>query len=128
MSAPGIAYPTVLVADDSDDIRQVLKRALVIDGYDVVEASNGVEAIEIARQRCPDLILMDLNMPKLDGLAATEKIRELKGKCEYVPIIAMTAFDIYGMKEAALQAGCNAYMDKPLDLARLEKMLRDYLE
>ena len=128
MSAPGIAYLTVLVADDSDDIRQVLKRALVIDGYHVVEASNGVEAIEIARQRCPDLILMDLNMPTLDGLAATEKIRGLKGKCEYVPIIAMTAFDIYGMKEAALQAGCNAYMDKPLDLARLEKMLRDYQE
>src|SRR5258707_13704766 len=128
MSAPGIAYRTVLVVDDSDDIRQVLKRALTIDGYDVVEASNGVEAIEIARKRCPDLILMDLNMSQLDGLSATEKIREIKGKCEHVPIIAMTAFDIYGMKEAALQAGCNAYLDKPLDLVELEKMLRDYLE
>lgn len=74
----------------------------------------------------PDLILMDLNMPRLDGLAATEQIRRHE-ELGHIPIIAVTAFDTVGIKEAALEAGCNKYLTKPLDLGYLSKLLRGIL-
>ena len=116
---------TVLIADDMDEIRLMLKRAMTMIGYSVIEATNGVEAVEAARQRKPDLVLIDLNMPQMDGLKAIEEIRKIKG--ERVPILAMTAFDTYGMKDAAIQVGCNEYLNKPLNLAQLERLVRDYL-
>jgi two-component system cell cycle response regulator DivK len=119
---------TVLLVDDSDDIRLMLKQMLLMNNYRVIEASNGQEAIEIVHERCPDLILVDLNMPRLDGLSLVEKVRALKGKCEGVPIIAMTAFHTYGMKEAAIQAGCNEYITKPIEMEKLEKLLSGYLQ
>jgi len=119
---------TVLLVDDSDDIRLMLKEMLAMNGYHVLEAVNGEEAMEVVRKRCPDLILVDLNMPKLDGLSVVEKVREMKGKCEDVPIIAMTAFHTYGMKEAAIETGCHEYITKPLDMEKLENLLRNYLE
>jgi CheY-like chemotaxis protein len=116
---------TVLIVDDMEEIRLMLKQAMLMNGYSVVEATNGLEAIEVARQRRPDLVLIDLNMPTMDGLKAIEEIRKLKG--DQVPIVAMTAFDTYGMKEAAIQVGCNEYLNKPLNLTQLEKLVRDYL-
>lgn len=118
---------TVLVVDDTEDTRFVLKQMLVMNGYRVMLAANGQEALEMARKSCPDLILMDLNMPLLDGLATVGQVRGLKGKCANVPIIALTAYDTYGMKEAALEAGCDDYIIKPLDLDLLEKVLNGYL-
>ena len=114
---------TVLVAEDSADTRAVLRRVLASDGYRVVEAADGREAVEVAVSECPDLVVMDLNMPVMDGLAATERIRELKDKRGNVPVVAVTAFDTYGMKEAALEAGCNAYLLKPLVLDELESVV-----
>lgn len=114
---------TVLVAEDSADTRAVLLRVLASDGYRVVEAADGREAVEMAQRECPDLVLMDLNMPIMDGLAATERIRELKDRCGDVPVVAITAFDTYGMKEAATEAGCNAYLIKPLALDELESVV-----
>jgi CheY-like chemotaxis protein len=95
--------------------------------YGVVEAANGAEALEIARLYCPDLILMDLNMPHMDGLMAVKQIRECKGPCEHVPIVALTAYDTYGMREAALEAGCDEYLAKPIDFAEFDKVLRRIL-
>lgn len=92
-----------------------------------MEAANGREAVESAKSHCPDLIIMDLNMPHVDGLSATEQIRGLKDWCESVPIIAITAHHAYGMGEAALEAGCNEYMTKPLDFDLLAQVLRKYL-
>jgi CheY-like chemotaxis protein len=114
---------TILVAEDFDDTRVMLKRVLLTSGYRVVEAVNGREAVELVRQDCPDLILMDLNMPLLDGLAATEQIRQCKELCRDVTILAITAYDTYGMKEAALEAGCDGYLTKPLDLDNLQKII-----
>lgn len=111
---------TVLVAEDSVDTRAVLRRVLAYDGYRVVEAADGREAVEVAMCEHPDLVVMDLNMPVMDGLAAVERIRELRGRCGNVPVVAVTAFDTYGMREAALEAGCNAYLLKPLVLDELE--------
>ncbi len=123
-----VSGSTVLLVDDSDDIRLMLKQMLLMNNYRVIEASNGQEAIEIVNERCPDLILVDLNMPRLDGLSLVEKVRALKGKCESVPIIAMTAFHTYGMKEAAIQTGCNEYITKPIEMEKLEKLLSGYLQ
>jgi len=115
----------ILIADDMEEIRLMLKQAMLMNGYSVVEATNGIEAVEAARQRRPDLVLIDLNMPEMDGLKAIEEIRKIKG--EQVPIVAITAFDTYGMREAAIQVGCNEYLNKPLNISQLESLVRDYL-
>jgi CheY-like chemotaxis protein len=122
-----VAPATVLVVDDSADTRAVLRRTLASYGYRVVEAGDGSEAVEVAVSECPDLILMDLNMPVMDGLAATERIRELRDRCGNVPVVAVTAFDTYGMREAAINAGCNAYLLKPLALDELESVVAGLL-
>lgn len=114
---------TIVVAEDFDDTRAMIRRALEMSGYQVVEATNGQEAVEIVQQECPDLILMDLNMPRMDGLNATEQIRECRTICNDVPILAITAYDTIGMKDAALKAGCSGYITKPLDFDRLEKII-----
>ncbi len=122
-----LGQKTILVAEDSADTRAVLCRVLAFNGYRVVEAADGREAVEVALSECPDLVVMDLNMPVMDGLAATERIRELKDRCGKVPVVAVTAFDTYGMREAAVEAGCDAYLLKPLVLDELETVVEKLL-
>ena len=86
-----------------------------------------MEALELFGQHSPDLIIMDLNMPHLDGLTTTERIRQYREKRFRIPIVCITAFDTFGMKEAALEAGCNEYLLKPLDIDRLGVILRNHL-
>jgi two-component system, cell cycle response regulator DivK len=117
---------TILIVEDSKDTRNVLSFSLTRNGYKVVTAVNGEEAIEVALRERPDLILMDLNMPQMDGLAATEHIREHE-ELRKVPILAVTAYDTYGMKEAALESGCNGYIKKPIDFKKLDTILRRIL-
>jgi len=119
-----ILYPTVLVAEDSRDTRIMLKRAFELKGYRVLEAEDGEQALEIAKRYKPSLIVIDLNMPVLDGLEAIKSFRELEGKAEHTPIVAITAYDVYGMEEAALETGCNVYLSKPLDLTQLDRALK----
>lgn len=118
---------TIMVAEDYADTRMMMRKLLEMNGYEVVEAANGQEAVELVRQDCPDLILMDLNMPLMDGLAATEQIRECRELCSKVTILAITAHDTYGMKEAALEAGCNGYLTKPIDFDHLQKVINRIL-
>ena len=127
MTLKGTTPLTVLVADDFADTRAVLRRMLEMQNCRVVEAADGREAVEMARQACPNLILMDLNMPEVDGLAAAAQIRECKARCRDVPILAITAFDTYGMKEAALEAGCDDYLTKPIDSDELDRILQRLL-
>ncbi|HEX7315003.1 MAG TPA: response regulator [Pyrinomonadaceae bacterium] len=117
------ANPTVLLAEDSEDARRVLSLELQYSGCRVITAGDGREAVETALTARPDLILMDLNLPLLDGLAATEQIRA-HGELDAIPIIAVTAFDTYGIREAALEAGCQDYLLKPLGPGALERALR----
>ena len=123
MTVKRLSTLTVLVADDFEDTRALLRRMLESHNCRVVEAADGLEAVEMARRACPNLILMDLNMPMLDGLAAAEQIRSCQEGCRGVPILAITAFDTYGMREAALEAGCDAYLLKPLALDELEAVV-----
>ena len=117
-------YPKVLIAEDSLDTRIMLKRAFELKGYSVVEAADGNEALEAIHETHPNLIVIDLNMPVVDGLEAIKKIRNLEAPGEQVPIVAITAFDVYGMKEAALETGCNTYLSKPLDMEELDRALK----
>jgi two-component system cell cycle response regulator DivK len=105
----------------------MLRRALESLDYHVLEAADGREAVEVARRECPDLILMDLNMPLMDGLEAAKRIRACKELCRTAPILAITAFDTYGMEEAALDAGCNAYIRKPFNSDEPERIVRGFL-
>jgi two-component system, cell cycle response regulator DivK len=115
---------TALVVDDFTDSRRMFRRMLEMRAFHVVEATNGREAVESAQRDCPDVVLMDLNMPHMDGLTATKLIRECRELCSRATIIAVTAFDTYGMREAAIEAGCNDYLVKPLDFSDLDKALR----
>jgi two-component system, cell cycle response regulator DivK len=124
-SAAAILYPTVLVAEDSEDTRIMLKRAFELKGYRVFEAEDGQQALEMARRYRPSLIVIDLNMPVLDGLEAVKNFRELEAETEHVPIIAITAYDVYGMEEAALETGCSLYLSKPLDLEEFDRALKN---
>jgi two-component system, chemotaxis family, sensor kinase Cph1 len=119
-----ILAPTVVVAEDSRDTRHMLKRALEIKGYRVLEAQNGREAVNLTRQFSPHLLIVDLNMPVLDGLETIKYVRTMKGGDDQVPIVAITAFDVYGMEDAATEAGCNEYLTKPFDLDHLDKILK----
>ena len=119
-----VIYPTVLVAEDSTDTRIMLKRAFELKGYHVFEAQDGQEALEMARRYHPNLIVVDLNMPVLDGLETIKSFRKLEGDGDHTPIVAITAYDVYGMEEAALETGSNVYLTKPLDLEDLDRALK----
>lgn len=116
---------TVLVVEDFEDSRHIMRRLLEMSGYRVVEAVNGRDAVELARRECPDLILMDLSLPVMDGISATRYIRALEPLCE-VPIIAVSAHDTDDFYEAARAAGCNEYVTKPLDYDRLDNLLGQF--
>ena len=119
-----ILYPTVLVAEDSHDTRIMLKRAFELKGYRVFEAEDGKQALELAKRHRPSLIVIDLNMPVLDGLETIKKFRKLESEGDHTPIVAITAYDVYGMEEAAKENGTNVYLTKPLDLEELDRALK----
>ena len=119
-----VLYPTVLVAEDSVDTRIMLKRAFELKGYGVLEAEDGQQALELARRYRPSLIVIDLNMPVLDGLETIRNYRRIEGEGNQTPIIAITAYDVYGMEKAALETGCNIYLSKPLNLEELDRAVK----
>lgn len=125
-SVSAIIYPTVLLAEDSQDTRVMLKRAFEMKGYKVFEAEDGQEALDMARRYHPSLIVIDLNMPVLDGLETVKNFREMEAPSEQVPIVAITAYDVPGMEDAALETGCDRYLRKPLDLEELDRALRSF--
>lgn len=112
----------ILVVDDSADNVAMISLDLQQQGYRVVTAGNGEDAITVATQMMPHLILMDINLPTLDGLGATRRIRENAALRE-VPIIAITAFGTEGFQRAAYDAGVSGYLTKPLDLDRMHQLI-----
>ena len=117
---------TIMVVEDYDDTRELLKHALEVKGYHVLEAANGQEAVDLAERERPDLILMDLDLPILDGIAATNKIRQ-HSRMEKVPIVAVTAYPLSYTRVKAFARGCNEYMSKPIDLEELDEVIVRYL-
>jgi two-component system, cell cycle response regulator DivK len=126
MRTPNDDQRTILIVDDFDDTRLLLRTWLEKKGYRVVEAENGVEAVTEARSRRPDLIIMDVEMPELDGLAATREIRALKDT-EQVPIVAVSAYGADQYRTFALAAGCDEYVSTPFEPDELEKIIRSLI-
>ena len=117
---------TIMVVEDYDDTRLLLRKGLEGLGYTVLEASNGQEAVEIAGREHPDLILMDLDLPILDGIAATQRIRQ-HADLEGVPIVAVTAYPMSYTHVKAFAKGCDEYMPKPIDMTELANLVNRYL-
>ena len=112
----------ILVVDDSADNLAMISLDLQQQNYRVVTASNGEDAITIAAQTLPNLILMDINLPELDGLAATRRIRDLEALRE-VPVVAVTAFGTEGFQRAAYDVGVDGYLTKPIDMDRMHQLI-----
>ncbi len=117
---------TVLVVEDDDDSRYLMRLELERLGYLVTEAENGVKGVEIALREHPNIILMDLTLPEMDGLAATARIRSDPEMSE-VPIIAVTAHQENDFREEAKASGFNAYVTKPIDGAWLSELIKGLL-
>jgi CheY-like chemotaxis protein len=115
---------TILIAEDHLDSRDALRALLEAFGYNVLEAANGRQAVEIALMHDPDLILMDIMMPELDGFEATRQLRRHQAT-HATPIIAVTAME--GAHQLAIQAGANDYVRKPVDIRRLVAKVHDWL-
>lgn len=111
-----------LVVEDFEDSRFMMRRLLEMAGHNVIEASDGEQAVKFALSAHPDLILMDLSLPKLEGLEATRRIREHRD-LQDVPIVAVSAHDGAETREAALAAGCNEYVTKPIDFDQLNTLI-----
>ena len=116
----------VLIVDDMVDNLVLVSLDLQQQGYRVVTASNGEEAVRVASLSFPDIILMDIGMPELDGLGATRKIRENEA-LRNIPVIAITAFNTDGFRRAAHDAGFDGYLVKPFDFDRLHTLIRGLL-
>src|SRR5215216_6470082 len=114
--------PTVLIVDDNSDTRVVVRLMLERWGCRVLEACDGRQAFEITVEQRPDLVLMDLSMPVVDGYDA---IRSIRGREEFshLPIIAVIAFDRADSRDGAAAAGCDYYLSKPIDFRRLEVLV-----
>ena len=112
----------ILVVDDSADNVAMISLYLQQQGYRVVTAVNGEDAIAVASQMMPNLILMDINLPTLDGLGATRRIRESDALRD-IPVVAITAFGTEGFQRAAYDVGVSGYLTKPLDLDRLHQLI-----
>lgn len=117
---------TILIVEDSDDARYFMRLALEHLGYLIIEAENGAKAVEIAQRERPDIILMDLSLPILDGIAATEKIRASDG-LDGIPIIAVTAHQETDFRAGAKAAGFDAYVTKPIDSDFLGELIERLL-
>ena len=110
--------PRILLVEDNEMNRDMLTRRLTRKGFDVLHAINGLEGVAASRQHRPDLVLMDLSLPEMDGLEATRRIKADPATCA-IPVIALTAHAMTNDRERALAAGCDDYDTKPVDLARL---------
>lgn len=118
---------TILVVDDFDDTRLLLRVWLQKKGYRVVEAENGNQAVAEAQSQQPDLIIMDVEMPELDGLSATRKIRTLENS-EEVPIVVVSAYGADEFRDDALAAGCDAYVSTPFEPDELENLIKTLIK
>jgi CheY-like chemotaxis protein len=116
------AKTTVLVVDDTSDNLIVLSLSLQDMGFRVLTANDGEEAVAVAVRARPDIILMDIAMPELDGLGATRRIRSYP-ELQSVPIVGITAFETDGFRRAAFDAGFNGYLTKPIDFERLNRLI-----
>jgi two-component system, cell cycle response regulator DivK len=117
---------TILYVEDNPDNRLLVRRVLLSEDYSLLEATDAMDALNVLKTARPDLILMDINMPDMDGYTLTAKIKSLPG-FERVPILAVTANVMRGDKEKTLEAGCDGYIQKPLDIEQLTREIERFI-
>ncbi|MGB7876855.1 MAG: response regulator [Anaerolineales bacterium] len=117
---------TILYVEDNLDNRTLVRRILMAEGYNLLEAVNASQALEILENTQPDLILMDINMPDMDGYSLTAQIKGTP-KLQSIPIVALTANVMRGDRERSLEAGCDGYIQKPIDIDILSEQIERFL-
>ena len=117
----------ILVVEDTPDNRQILRDLLTSAGYEVIEAFNGAEGVAAAIEHLPDLILMDIQLPVLDGYEATRRIKANAATAK-IPIIAVTSYALSGDEAKAQAAGCDGYVAKPFSPRQLLAKVREFLQ
>lgn len=117
----------ILIVEDTEDNRQIMRDVLTSAGFDVVEAHDGLMAVSRAAEAKPDLIVMDIQLPVLNGYEATRLIRADPG-LRHVPVIAVTSYALSGDEEKARAAGCNGYIAKPFSPRQLLAIVREFLD
>ena len=119
--------PCVLLVDDYPDAREMYSEYLAFSGFDVIEAANGIEALQRAADERPDIILMDLSLPVMDGWEATRRLKA-DARTSSIPVVALTGHALAGISEGAKQAGCDAFVTKPCLPEDLVKEIRKVLD
>jgi two-component system cell cycle response regulator DivK len=117
---------TILIVEDEPRNMKLLHDLLQRFGYEIIEASDGEQGVKIAGEKIPDLILMDIMMPKMDGLEAT-RIIKADEKTKHIPIIALTSYAMKGDREKTIEAGCDGYIAKPIDIKEVLKVIEHFL-
>ena len=115
-----------LIVEDFEDSRFMMRKLLEMPGYRVLEATDGEQAVKLAVRKKPALILMDLSLPRMDGLSATRRIRRRK-RFAKLPIVAVSAYDSPESRKEALAAGCDEYLAKPIDFDQLNLVVNRFL-
>lgn len=118
--------PLILYVEDNIANRELVKRVLEVEGYEVMEAQDGPTGLELAAHRTPDLILMDINLPEMDGYTVTAELRKL-ATLDKTPIVALTANVMRGDREKSLMAGCDGYIRKPINIDELPEQIAHFL-
>jgi len=116
----------VLYIEDNFQNRRLVKKLLRLNGYEMIEAEDGLQGIAVAARERPDLILMDINLPGIDGMEATSRLKS-SSDLSHIPIVALTAAAMRGDRERIIAAGCDGYMQKPIDNAQLISTVRSYI-
>ncbi|HMK07869.1 MAG TPA: response regulator, partial [Anaerolineales bacterium] len=118
--------PRILCVEDNPENRTLIRRILIAEGYAVAEASNAFEGLQIALVQAPDLILLDVNMPHVDGLTLASRLKSYPS-LTHVPVVAITANVMRGDRERSLAAGCDGYIQKPIDVDMLPAQVARFL-
>jgi two-component system cell cycle response regulator DivK len=117
---------TVLVVEDNELNMKLFHDLLEANGYNIVQTRSGLEAIDLAREHRPDLILMDIQLPEVSGLEVTKWIKE-DDELRAIPVIAVTAFAMKGDEERIRQGGCEAYLSKPISVTKFLDTVKTYI-
>ncbi len=117
----------ILYVEDNFQNKRLVRKMLAARGYEVIEAEDGLTGVEMALHEQPDLILMDISLPGIDGVEATQRIKSFEAT-QHIPVIALTANAMRGDRERFLAAGCDDYLSKPISMSELLDMLRKYLD
>ncbi len=117
----------VLIVEDNEDNRELVVKVLRNKGYEMVEAADGEEALEKAVAERPDLILLDISLPKLDGYEVAKRLKSME-EFQEIPIIAFTAHAMKGDRERAIECGCEGYITKPINIHELPDLIKSYLK